>query len=86
VTAGLAVVQQAWDDERMSSDQKTVTADEVKPGDRIRHPSGTEMTVSRIEASFFGRPEMLAFIEDTPERWLKAPVPKSAEVTVLAEG
>jgi hypothetical protein len=69
----------------MSQTWKKTTAGDVKPGDRVRHPSGTEMTVSRVETDFFDIPEMIAFIEDTPERWLKAPTPKAAEIEVLAE-
>jgi hypothetical protein len=70
----------------MSPTWNKITAGDVKPGDRIRHSPGTEMTVSRIEISFFGIPEMIAFIEDTPERWLKAPALKGAEIEVLVEG
>ncbi len=60
----------------------TVTASEVKVGDVVRTPSGDVVTVSRIETSFLGRPNMLAFIEDTPERWYKRPVMIDAEVEV----
>jgi len=45
--------------------------------------SGQEVLVSRIEASFLGRENMVAFIEDTPDRWFKQPVPLAAEVEVL---
>ncbi len=34
-------------------------------GDRLRARDGTEMTVTRIDTGFLGRPEMLAFVEDT---------------------
>lgn len=64
---------------------KKLPARDVKPGDRIRHQSGAELTVSRIETGFMGRPGMIAFIEDTPERWFKAPTMEDAEVDVLAE-
>ncbi len=30
-----------------------------------------------------GRPEMIAFIQDTPEEWFKQPVPGSMSVEVL---
>jgi hypothetical protein len=66
----------------MSNEWKTGTAAEVKPGDRIRTAAGEELLVSRIEAPFFGRPEMLAFIEDTPERWYKRPVPVDVELEI----
>jgi hypothetical protein len=70
----------------MSPTWKKITAADVKPGDRIRHSNGTEMTVSRIELNFFDMPEMIAFIEDTPERWLKAPALKGADTEVFVEG
>jgi hypothetical protein len=60
-----------------------IPARDVQPGDKIRHPSGTVLTVSRIEDSFFGREGMLAFIEDEPDRWLKAPCQSDAEVELL---
>lgn len=42
--------------------------------------------MSRIEHDFLGRAGMLAFIEDTPERWLKVPIKPDAEVEVLRPG
>jgi hypothetical protein len=45
--------------------------------------SGQEVLVSRIEARFLGRENMVAFIEDTPDRWFKQPVQLAAEVEVL---
>jgi hypothetical protein len=59
-----------------------VKAADVKPGDRVRTPSGDELTVSRIEAPFLGRAEMIAFIEDTSDRWFKRPVPQDAKVEI----
>lgn len=55
----------------------------VRPGDRVRLASGQVVLVSRIEASFLGRENMVAFIEDTPDRWFKQPVQLAAEVEVL---
>jgi hypothetical protein len=49
-------------------------ADEVQVGDVVRTESGEVVTVSHIEPAFFGMPEMMAFIEDTPERWYKRPL------------
>ncbi len=60
-----------------------VPVGEVVPGDRVRHASGTELTVSRVEEGFLGRPGMVAFIEDTPERWLKAPAPADGQIDAL---
>jgi len=62
-----------------------VNVTDLKPGDRVRQPSGTELTVSRIDQGFMGRPEMYALIEDTPDRWLKAPVRSDAQVEVYSE-
>jgi hypothetical protein len=66
----------------MTTTWVTVPASEVKPGDRVRTASGDELTVSRIEAPFLGRAEMIAFIEDSSERWFKRPVPQNAEVEI----
>lgn len=56
---------------------------DVRPGDRVRLANGREMLVSRVEANFLGRATMVAFIEDTPERWFKQPVQEAAEVEIL---
>ncbi len=69
----------------MTADWKTVPISSLKPGDRVRHGSGAELTVSRIEPGFLGRDGMSALIEDTPERWLKAPVPDDGEIEVWSE-
>jgi hypothetical protein len=66
----------------MSESWKTVKADEVQPGDTVRTQAGDVVLVSRIDPSFMGRPNMLAFIEDTEERWYKRPVTADAEVEV----
>jgi glutathione peroxidase len=58
----------------------------VRVGDRVRTESGTELTVSRIDASFFGRPDMLALVEDGPRRWLKLPLQKDDDIEVLNAG
>jgi hypothetical protein len=60
----------------------TVQAGEVKVGDVVRTSTGDVVVVTRIETSFLGRPNMLAFIEDTPDRWYKRPVKVDAEVEV----
>jgi hypothetical protein len=66
----------------MTTTWVTVTATDVKAGDRVRTSSGDELTVTRIEAPFLGRDNMMAFIEDSSERWFKRPVPLDAEVEV----
>ena len=59
-----------------------VPASQVKPSDRVRVAGGQEVLVSRIEPRFMGMDTLVAFIEDTPTRWFKMPVPESAEVEV----
>jgi hypothetical protein len=61
----------------------TTPVADVRPGDRVRLASGQEVLVSRIEARFLGRENIVAFIEDTPDRWFKQPVQVTAEVEVL---
>jgi hypothetical protein len=66
----------------MTTTWVTVAATDVKAGDRVRTPSGDELTVTRIEAPFLGRDNMMAFIEDSSERWFKRPLPLDAKVEV----
>jgi hypothetical protein len=66
----------------MSENWKTVKAEVVRPGDAVRTQSGDVVTVSRVEKSFLGLPNMLAFIEDTPDRWFKQPMMADADVEV----
>ena len=61
---------------------ETVLAGDVKVGDVVRTSTGDIVLVSRIEPAFLGRPHMLAFIEDTHDRWYKRPVMVDAEVEV----
>jgi hypothetical protein len=69
----------------MASEWKMVPVKDLKPGDRVRHRSGHELTVSRIDRGFMGRDGMSAIIEDTPERWMKAPVPDDGDIEVWSE-
>jgi hypothetical protein len=68
----------------MSESWKTVKATEVRPGDAVRTQTGAVVLVSRVDASFLGMPNMLAFVEDTPDRWFKQPMMADAEVEVRA--
>ena len=68
--------------EIMTERWKTVTASEVKVGDRVR-VNGDELTATHIADSFLDREGYLAFIEDTSERWHKRPAKVDAEVEVL---
>jgi hypothetical protein len=66
----------------VSDTWKVVPANEVSVGDVVRTSTGDVLSVTRVETSFLGRPNMLAFIEDTPERWYKRPVVADADVEV----
>jgi hypothetical protein len=66
----------------VSESWQVVPANEVSVGDVVRTSSGDVLVVTRVETSFLGRPNMLAFIEDTHERWYKRPVAVDAEVEV----
>ena len=68
----------------MAEQVEQVRAADVAIGSRIRTADGVELLVSRVEHNFLGREAMLAFIEDTDQRWLKKPVMNDAEVEVLA--
>jgi hypothetical protein len=61
----------------------TIKATEVRVGDRLRTRTGSELTVTRIDEGFFGRPEMLAFVEDSDKQWLKMPASRDAEVQLV---
>lgn len=67
----------------MSEPAGTVKASAVAVGDRIRS-RGIELTVTRIETSFFGSENMLAFVEDTDAQWLKLPAPRDADLELLS--
>lgn len=69
----------------MSEEWTAIAAADVQPGDRVRLAGGRELLVSRVESPFLGREGMLAFIEDTPERWFKQPVPSGTELEVLRQ-
>jgi hypothetical protein len=61
----------------------TVSVRDVRVGDRLRARDGTELTVTRIDEGFLGRPEMLAFVEDSALQWFKLPAPIDGEVELL---
>jgi hypothetical protein len=66
----------------MTDSWKSVAAEDVIRGDRVRLATGHEVLVSAIEPRFMGMDSMVAFIEDTPARWFKMPVPKGTQVEV----
>jgi len=68
------------------SDWITVPVGQVAPGERVRVYGGAvELEVTRIDAPFLGREEMVLLVESTDERWACAPVPTSMEVEVLRQ-
>jgi hypothetical protein len=69
----------------VSDTWKKVKALDVNAGDTVRIQSGAVVIASRIETSFMGMPNMVAFIEDTPDRWFKQPMLSDAEVEVRTD-
>lgn len=68
----------------MAESWNAAKASEVVVGDVIKTQRGDVVTVSRIEPSFLGNDEMVAFIEDTAERWYKRPSRVDADLEILA--
>jgi hypothetical protein len=60
----------------------TTAASAVQPGERVRLPSGDEMTATRVDRRFMGMDTMVAIIEDTADGWSKRPLRADAEVEV----
>jgi hypothetical protein len=61
-----------------------IAASEVRIGDRLRAPTGIELTVTRIDRGLLGRSEYLSFVEDSEEQWLKLPALVDGEVEVVS--
>ena len=66
----------------MSDEWKSVPVTSVSPGDHVRVYGAIELDVTRIDAPFLGREEMVLLVESTDQRWACAPVPTSVEVEV----
>ena len=69
----------------MSDTWNTRPANEIEPGVIVKLYDGSELEVSRVETTFMGMDTMIAFIEDTPQRWLKAPYGKDADIEFRAK-
>lgn len=65
---------------------RMIGAREVRIGDRLRTRTGQELTVTRIDHGLLGRPDLLAFVEDSNEQWLKMPAPADGEVELVSRG
>lgn len=63
-----------------------IAATEVRIGDRLQARDGSELTVTRIDASFPLREGMMAFVEDSAEKWMKLPAMADGEVELIARG
>jgi len=70
---------------QMTDSWKPAQASDVVVGDVVRIPSGTVLTVTRIESGFLGTP-MIAFVEDTAQRWFKCPQMADAPVEIHTKG
>ena len=68
----------------MSETWTPTPAGEVEPGTTVRLHDGRELLVSRVEQDFMGMPGWVAFIEDTPRQWFKAPIAGDALIDVQA--
>jgi hypothetical protein len=66
----------------MTKAWSSAAAGDVVVGQRVRLGKGEVVLVSKIEDPFMGMDTMLAFIEDTPARWFKAPVAKETTIEV----
>jgi hypothetical protein len=66
----------------VSDEWVAMTASAVQAGDRVRLPNGDEIVATRVERPFMGADSLVAFIEDTPQRWFKQPMGADAEVQV----
>ena len=71
-----------WEHDAVTKPWSSAPAEDVVVGERVRLGNGEVVQVSKIEDTFMGMDTMLAFIEDTPARWFKAPVPKGTTVEV----
>jgi len=76
----------AGQDGAVAGEWTSMAVTDVRTGDRVRLGNGDVLTVGRVEESFMGMPTMVAIIEDTPERWFKAPMPKDGTIEVQRPG
>lgn len=65
----------------MSDGWGTLRADEVRAGDTVRL-YGQELEVTRVDAPFLGRENMVLLVESTDQRWHCLPAGTEAEVEV----
>lgn len=58
-------------------------ASEIAVGTRV-NVRGVELTVTRKDAPFLGRDNMILLVESTDERWACVPVTDDMDVDVIA--
>lgn len=68
-----------------TSAETTIVATGVRVGDTLRAKDGTELTVTRIDPEFIF-PGMMAYVEDSEQKWFKMPAKLDAEVTLVKRG
>jgi hypothetical protein len=61
----------------------TIRAGEVSVGDRVRTANALELTVTRVDEGFMGRPNLLALVEDSDAQWLKIAAPRDFELELI---
>jgi len=66
----------------MSTEWTQLPISEVKPGDRVRHRSGQEFEVARVDPKFLGIDSMVCLIEDNPARWHAYPASLTDQIDV----
>jgi hypothetical protein len=63
----------------------TKTGADIVPGDRVRLPSGRQLTVTRVRQRLLGRDDLLCLIEDTDDSWFAHGVRATAEIDVIRD-
>jgi len=66
----------------MADEWMALEAGEVRPGDRVRMPTGAEFDVARVDRPFLGMDNLVCLIESNSERWFAQPVPIATSLEV----
>jgi hypothetical protein len=61
-----------------------IRAGDVSVGDRVRTANAMELTVTRVDEEFMGRPNLLALVEDSEAQWLKVAAPRDLELELIS--
>lgn len=68
----------------MSDVVTMIRAGDVSVGDRVRTANAMELTVTRVDEEFMGRPNLLALVEDSEAQWLKIAAPPDLELELIS--